>query len=49
MLLLLIIFMAGFIGPKILFFVSPVKTRKDFSLFYSNCLNVRYPSFGEQK
>ena len=37
------------LGPSILFFVSPVKTRKDSSpSFFCNTLNISYASLGEE-
>ena len=40
----------GPLGPMISFFVTPVKTRKDFfPLFFDNCPTIGYAFFDEKK
>ena len=39
----------GPLRPNILFFASPVKSAKIFSLILSNCLHIGYTSFGKKE
>ena len=41
--------MGGPLGPNISFFTFPVNAQDNFvALFFGNCLNISYASFGEK-